>query len=245
MKILIVNDDGIDCEGIRVSAEYAKTLGEVTLIAPKYQQSGKSHSIDIHNAFEIKKVDAIEGAECYTVDSSPADCVRFGIIGLERKYDLVISGVNNGYNIGEDILYSGTVAAIFEAALNGHNGIALSTDFFVFDSARRELPRIFDFVYRNKLFEKNRIYNVNIPLSVKGLRVTKQGGAYYKDHFVEKEKNMFYQQGYSVYEGTKDLTIDTDCVMNGYISLTPMSVARTDFAAYSELSKLSQLNDEN
>ncbi len=85
MKILIVNDDGIDCEGIRVSAEYAKTLGEVTLIAPKYQQSGKSHSIDIHNAIEIKKVDGIEGAECYTVDSSPADCVRFGIIGLERK----------------------------------------------------------------------------------------------------------------------------------------------------------------
>ena len=136
MKILVTNDDGIDAKGIRLLAAWAKKLGEVTVCAPKSQQSAKSHAITVHHPIEIKRVEFMEGVEAYSVDSTPVDCVRFGTIGLNRNYDLIVSGVNNGFNMGEDILYSGTVAAIFEADLRSANGIAFSTEWHNFEPAR-------------------------------------------------------------------------------------------------------------
>ena len=129
LKILITNDDGINNIGIRLLANWAKQYGEVTVIAPKVEQSAKSHAIDIRGAFEIKKVPFMEGVEAYSVDSTPADCVRFGVIGLKQKYDLVLSGINKGVNVGDDIVYSGTCAAVFEAARMGLKGIAFSAFF--------------------------------------------------------------------------------------------------------------------
>ena len=89
MKILITNDDGIDNVGIRLLAKWAITLGEVTVVAPKVEQSAKSHAINITGGIEIKKVPFIDGVEAYSMDSTPADCVRFGILGLKEKFDLV------------------------------------------------------------------------------------------------------------------------------------------------------------
>ena len=90
MRILITNDDGIDTLGIRLLAEWAKKLGEVTVVAPKYEQSAKSHAIELIKPIEIKKVPFMDGVTAYAMDSTPADCVRFGIIGLKQKYDLVL-----------------------------------------------------------------------------------------------------------------------------------------------------------
>ena len=125
MKILLTNDDGIDAEGLRVVADWAKNLGHVTVCAPKVQQSGKSHAINIYTPFEIKKVDYEGADEAYAVDSSPADCVRFGTIGLGRHYDLVLSGVNKGLNMGEDIMYSGTAGAITISVPNGYELVSV------------------------------------------------------------------------------------------------------------------------
>ena len=127
MRILITNDDGINAPGIRMLAEWARSIGEVTVVAPKVEQSGMSHAIQFVKPIEIKKVDLIDGVEAWQMDSTPADCVRFGIVGLKREYDLVLSGINRGVNVGIDLMYSGTVAAIFEAGRLGHRGIAFST----------------------------------------------------------------------------------------------------------------------
>ena len=115
MRILITNDDGINAKGLLPLAQWAQRLGDVTVIAPKVEQSGKSHGIEIHKAFEVKKVDFAPGIEAYSVDSTPADCVRIAILGMKKQFDLVISGINRGLNIGRDTIYSGTVGAIFEA----------------------------------------------------------------------------------------------------------------------------------
>ena len=113
MRILIVNDDGIDTLGIRLLATWAKKYGEVTVVAPKVEQSGKSQAIEFVQPVEIKKVPFMEGVTAYSMASTPADCVRFGFVGLNQTYDLVLSGINRGVNVGSDIVYSGTVGAIF------------------------------------------------------------------------------------------------------------------------------------
>ena len=163
MKILITNDDGLFAPGIVPLVEFAKTLGEVTVVAPLVEQSGKSHAIEFKKPYEIKKQDIFEGVRAYSCDSTPADCVRFGINGLKEKYDLVLSGINCGVNLGVDMIYSGTVAAIFEAAYWGTNAIALSTYPDTLTDASSQLSRIYRYIKENKLFDLNPIYNVNIP----------------------------------------------------------------------------------
>jgi 5'-nucleotidase len=128
MKILITNDDGILSPVLPLLIRWARKHGEVTALAPKVEQSGKSHSIEFHRQIEIKEISLAQDVCVYSVDSSPADCVRFSVLGLKQKYDLVLSGINRGYNLGDDIVYSGTVGAIFEAARLGMRGLAVSTD---------------------------------------------------------------------------------------------------------------------
>lgn len=241
MKILITNDDGIQSEGIRLLAEWAKKLGDVTVAAPKTQQSAKSHAITVHNPIEIREVYFADGVEAYAVDSTPVDCVRYATLGLNRKYDLILSGVNNGFNIGEDILYSGTVGTIFEAALRGTCGIAFSTEWNSFEPARAHLDDVYEFFVRNDLFKYNKIYNVNFPSAeYKGIRVCRQGGAYYSDEFVKVQDGLFDQQGYSVYQYGTNLELDTDATMNGYVSITPLTVKRDDAQAFDKLKGLNK-----
>ena len=125
MRILITNDDGISSPILPVLARRAMELGEVTVVAPKVEQSGKSHAIDFMRPIEIKRVDIGDGIRAFAMDSTPADCVRFAICGLKEHFDLVISGVNRGFNLGKDIVYSGTIGAIFEAARLDINGVAI------------------------------------------------------------------------------------------------------------------------
>lgn len=240
MKILITNDDGIFAEGILTLAAWAKKLGSVTVVAPKTEQSGKSHGIDIHNPFEVKRADVLSGVRAFSVDSTPADCVRFATAGLGESFDLVLAGINRGFNVGEDIAYSGTCGAIFEAAYLGIPSVALSTDPASFASASAHLDTVYDYFLTHDLFAHNLLYNVNIPLDVKGIRLTRQGGAYYKDHFIHQGGDLYLADGYSVYRGTQDFTRDTDATLSGYLSITPLSVDRTAGAAYAELARLNE-----
>lgn len=235
MKILVCNDDGINGEGLKILVNWAKKLGEVTVCAPKMQQSAKSHAINFHEPIEILPIDYMDGVRAYVVDSTPADCVRYGIIGLNTHYDLILSGVNKGFNIGEDILYSGTVANIFEAELRGHKGIAFSTDPTDFSEAEKRLDEIYDYFVANDLLSHCNIYNVNIPLNSNGIKWTKQGGAYFTDHFTKVDDTRYQQDGYSVYQLNHDYTLDTDAVMSGYISISPMSIRRDDRDVFNKL----------
>ena len=242
MKILITNDDGIFAPGIYALAKWAQTLGEVTVIAPKVEQSGKSHGINIISEFEAKPVDLMPGVRAFSVDSTPADCIRYGLVGLGEQFDLILSGINRGVNIGRDIVYSGTVAAIFEANCFGAKAaVALSTEFTSLDSAVTHLDEIWAYFEEHKLLECHDLYNVNIPANVtKNIRITRQGGAYYSDEFVTTGENMVRQQGMMVFRDTKNFDLDTDAVMNGYISITPLTVQRVDRDVYTKLKELNQ-----
>ena len=238
MKILIANDDGIFAEGIKILANWAKKLGEVTVVAPKTEQSAKSHCLEIRRGFEIKKIDLFEGVEAWVVDSTPADCVRWGIVGLNRKYDLVLSGINRGFNLGTDTMYSGTVAATSEAVAHGHKAIALSTYYNSFEGIEEGLFAVWKYFIDNKLLDEFSFFNVNIPFNKKGIKLTRAGGFYYDDVFVEDEGEDTYKQYTDFkYKLTEDMTVDFNAVMSDYISISPFTVDKTDNAAYEKLLK--------
>ncbi len=236
MRILITNDDGIGALGIRLLAEWAKTLGEVTVVAPKVEQSGMSHAIQFVHPIEIKKVPFMEGVEAYSMDSTPADCVRFGVLGLERKYDLILSGINKGVNVGVDLVYSGTVAAIFEAARLGIPGIAFSTFPDSQEFASGYFADVYKFITDNRLFDKNPIYNVNIPDEVRGMHLTYQGSQYFSDIFKKCDGDMYEQVGAKIDDiCPDDIKRDTVAIHKGYISITPLLSTRTNMEVVNSL----------
>jgi len=239
MRILITNDDGIASPVLPKFVEWAKKLGDVTVVAPKFEQSGKSQAIDFRRHSEVKKVDLCEGCEAYYMDSTPADCVRFAFIGLKKQYDIVFSGINRGYNLGEDIAYSGTVGAAFEATRFGINSIAFSTDVTTFDYAIAELDNAYGFITDNGLFEYARVYNVNIPtVPAKGIRVTRQGDMFYSDDFVNIGNDIYMQTGEPLGYDGEDTSIDIHAVLNGYISISPLTAERTDLSAYERINAI-------
>ena len=240
MRILITNDDGIQAAGLIPLVNWAKKLGQVTVIAPKFEQSGKSHGIELRHAFEAKQVELEPGITIWAVDSTPADCVRFAVLGLKMEFDLVISGVNRGLNVGTDMMYSGTVGAIFEAANLGLPGIALSTTIGHYDQAVSQLDRVWDYFEEHQLMERGSHYNVNIPADAKSIRITRQGGPYYSDDFPPIGNDMYEPKGICVYVNRNDLSLDTDCVMSGHISVLPLTTNRVDMGLYNELKTLNQ-----
>lgn len=238
MKVLITNDDGIQAAGLIPLVKWAKKLGQVTVIAPKYEQSGKSHGIEIHKSFSLEQVDLVDGVESYALDSTPADCVRYAVLGRKNKYDLVISGINRGLNIGADIMYSGTVGAICEAANLGVHALAFSTSPAYYDKAVEHLDMAYDFIREHKLLEKNLFYNINIPANPTGIRITRQGGPYYSDEFT-LENGMVTPHGIDVFTPCGSEEVDTDCVLRyGMISITPMTNSRVHMPLYEELRTL-------
>ena len=234
MRILIANDDGISNKGIRLLAEWAKKLGEVTVVAPKVEQSAKSHAIDFITPVEIKKVPFVEGVEAYSMSSTPADCVRFGVLALGKKFDLVLSGINYGVNLGADIVYSGTVGAIFEAARMHIPAIAFSSFPDGQEIAAKYLDEVYDYIMKNKLFDECPLFNVNIPNEPKGIRVTYQGSPYFSDRFISAgEENMYRQDGDIIPDVCPDdLNRDTVAVCSGYISITPLLATRTNMEVF-------------
>lgn len=241
MRILITNDDGINAKGLLPFAQWAQRFGEVTVFAPKVEQSGKSHGIEIHKAFEVKKVDFCPGITAYSVDSTPADCVRIAVLAMKMKFDLVISGINRGLNIGQDIIYSGTAGAIFEANALGIPAIAFSTTPTYYDRAARHLDEIYDYIHRNQLLEKCSLYNVNIPDDPVGYRITRQGSIYYSDDFKPIGDDMYLPCGIDVFQSSNNMDLDSDAVLVGhYISISPLTLDRTNKSVYESLQELNK-----
>ena len=236
MRILITNDDGVSSPALPPFIKWAMSLGEVTVVVPKLEQSGKSQAIDFHRSVEIKRVELVEGCEAYAMDSTPADCVRFAITGLHQEYDVVFSGINRGYNLGDDIAYSGTVGAIFEAARLNTKAIAFSADVDGLENALAELDRVYSYITEKELLRHAELLNVNIPTKrSKGICITKQGGIFYSDEFVECEDGKFMQVGEPIYGDCSDLSVDISAIGSGYVSVTPLTAVKTDTAAYERL----------
>ena len=228
MKILVVNDDGYDAEGIKLLAEHLLKFGDVTVFAPSEGQSAQSQAI---TCFKPLKCEEIKGLKykCFKVFGKPADCVRLAT-GLDN-YDLVVSGINNGFNIGIDTLYSGTIGAALDANLHGISSIALSAP----RNKVLEFEPILDEVLE-KCFELSKKFdgkmyclNVNFPNSindVKGYRLTRIG------YFVDDLEMIEYKDGFRAAAYNQDydynnIDIDYGAHMAGYISITPLTWDKT------------------
>ena len=231
MRILIVNDDGMNAAALPHLIRWARKLGEVTCVAPKYEQSGKSQAIDFVQPREIKKALIAPDMEIWAMDSTPADCVRFGVTGLHADYGLILSGINRGYNLGDDIAYSGTVGAIMEGGRLGIPSVALSTDVDTLDTALGMLDAWWAYMEERKLLQQGILYNVNFPREADplGVCITYQGGEFYSDAFEYQGNDLYLQVGAPVQYDRCDLSIDIDAVRAGYISVTPMTFNKTDW----------------
>lgn len=239
MTFLITNDDGIESEGLLALVKWAVTRGEVIVAAPKKEQSARSHSISIKIPFEVIEVPyPIEGVRAISVDSSPADCIRAALDYLKIKVDVVFSGVNRGYNIGREIAYSGTDGAIFEAAYQGTKAVAWSCKNGHIDTAKQHFDRIWDYILDNKLFDYNNLYNVNIPIVPGDIVITSQGASYRIDHYDELGDNVIKNRRVAIEKTNDNIDNDVDAVLNDKISITPLSLERTNFVALEKLHAL-------
>lgn len=232
MRILVTNDDGINAQGIKILVDKAKKFGDVFVVAPKANQSATSHKINVKSGIRIEEVDLFPGVKAYSVDSTPADCVRFAAYHLKGEFDIVFSGINNGYNLGNDILYSGTIAGASEANFTHKPGIAFSTTHKSFDGAIKEFDRIMDFVFKYELLKIGKLYNINIPLNPKGIKLTKQGETHFDTWFSQNELD-FYQKGQSKFNPDRDKPdSDVYAIYNDYISITPLTSDRTNYDVF-------------
>ena len=241
MNILVVNDDGIKGRGIHILASRLKKYGNVYVVSPDRGRSAASHSVILTKPLTFEKVDEIDGVTCYQTSGMPADCVRLATIILDVDFDVVFSGVNDGLNLGTDIIYSGTCAGAREAVIEGIPGVAISTDFKSFDIVEKEIDNVLELVINKTLYSRNYILNINFPISKftesKGIKLAKQGDKIFTSIFSEIEPNL-----YSVVneEEIHDKREDTDVYLadQGYVTLVPVQVDQTNYEALNRLKEL-------
>ena len=235
MKILITNDDGAGATVLPDLIRWCRKLGEVTVVVPKYEQSGKSHSLELHKPYEAVQTELEPSMPLWTVDSSPADCVRFAVFVLQEKFDLCISGINRGLNLGADLAYSGTFNAACEAVMQGILALAISAPTGYVNQSWTHLDRLFRYIEEKKLLEHCPIYNINIPKEPNRIRITRQAGPYYGNDYVPAGPNLYQAVAKPVYERTGNLELDIDATLGGDISITPITFERTDLSVFRKL----------
>ncbi|MBU1221756.1 5'/3'-nucleotidase SurE [Myxococcota bacterium] len=228
MKILLTNDDGITSTHLQILSDTLVDNGfELTVVAPDSEMSAVSHSISLRNPVRMRKIDD----QKYAVSGTPADCTYMGMFHImEKKPDLVISGINNGYNLGLDVYYSGTVAGAMEGVLRGIPGISASIDRKVSELWIRNFSqKISDFA--KELLKSNRkpiLYNLNCPPvdKINGFMFTGIGYRHYKDEVLVKHDPKgveYYWLGGPVSKGYDNLEDgERRALEDGYVSVTPM-----------------------
>lgn len=235
MKVLVVNDDGIESIGLKLLVEklipYAE---EIMVVAPTYEQSAQSHSLTVRRGIKLTNHEPLlDGIKTYSIDGSPADCVKFAYNHLKYDFDIVFSGVNNGLNLGDDIIYSGTVAGASEAAFMHRKGIAFSSPKNDFSGFVKYFDQIMGYLLKSKVYQNSLVLNINIPTVAKGINITHQGHHPYNTEFVLKDDNLFYSIG-KYDEIENDENSDIFSFNAGYISITPVTVNRTDLTSFKD-----------
>ncbi|SPF55408.1 5'-nucleotidase SurE [Candidatus Desulfosporosinus infrequens] len=238
MHILLTNDDGYDAPGIQTLYRTLRALTKhnLSIVAPEGQRSATGHSITLRQPLFVTEHNLDGQMKGYAVSGTPSDCVKLAIQGrLISKPDLLISGINQGSNLGTDIFYSGTVSAAMEGVLLGVSSLAVSLTSFEcadFEPAATYLTEQLDFIVQH---HQEGLMNINIPGKPKaewrGLKVTRLGKAIYENVFeqrVDPRGRTYYWQSGNL---TRDLEADTDlrAIQEDFISVTPMHSDLTDF----------------
>lgn len=235
--ILVVNDDGITAPGIKVLLEEMKQLGEVIVVAPEGPQSGMGHAITIGKPLRIDKVDLYDGVHMYKSSGTPVDCVKLAVnkVLKGRLPDLCVSGINHGLNNSINILYSGTMSAAVEGAIEGIPSIGFSYDDFSqdadFSQCRPYVRAIAEEVLKNGLPDGT-LLNVNFPKVDKlaGVKICRQAKAKWAEEFDERTDP--YKRSYYWLTGifkSEDRGEDTDvwALQHGYVSVVPVQFDMT------------------
>jgi 5'-nucleotidase len=242
MKILCTNDDGYMARGLGVLATAARSLGEVDIVAPDREQSATSHALTLHRPLRARR--SADGA--HVVDGTPTDCVIMAVNGLlGYRPDFCLSGVNHGANMGEDVLYSGTVAAAMEATVIGIPSVAISyigDDYESLDAWSPLLEGFLQQILNRGGFPNHTLLSVNLPAvppgEVRGVRVTSLGQRKYADSITRakdpKGRPYFWIGGdISDWAGGEDA--DYRAVNEGFISVTPLHLDLTDYEILEEI----------
>jgi 5'-nucleotidase len=242
VKILISNDDGIDSAGIAALANELKKIGEVTVIAPRTEQSAVGHAITMKIPLRITEYFKNGDFFGYAIDGTPADCIKIGVRNiLKTKPDIVISGINHGSNAAINIIYSGTVSAAREAAIMDIPSIAISVTSHEaknFDYSARLTGELAKMVVEKGL-EKGTLLNVNVPdlpeEKIAGILLTQQGKSKWDEVYVERSdpygKKYYWLTG-NMIDADKDLETDQFALKNNYVSVTPIHFDLTDYKTY-------------
>lgn len=241
MLVLLTNDDGVNAKGLLALKREVSKIGQVWVVAPDREQSATSHSLTLQHPLRINKT----GERFYSVDGTPTDAVMLAVHAiLKRRPDILISGINHGPNMGDDVSYSGTVAAAMEGTILNIPSIAVSNvnwDAKHFESAARFVRRLAKFVLENGL-PKYTFLNVNVPDSkqpVTEYRITRLGKRVYSDVVIEKidpRGRNYYWIGEQtpIWERKGDDT-DFAAIKKGYISITPLHLDMTDYNAMEKM----------
>lgn len=246
MNILITNDDSIESEGIKILAKNLIKLGNIYIVAPQKPQSAGSHATTLHKPLRAEKYPlGIGEALSFRVSGTPADCVLLAIdILIKEKIDIIVSGINRGPNLGDDIIYSGTVAGAREGAINNRLSFAISVNDFEnpnFELASQVSVKIIEKLV--KLVNKTNLYfNINFPNKdeIKGIKFAKLSRRRYKDRvFIGKDPfgKEYYWIGGVLDDPFEDGT-DSKFVKEGFVTITPLLIDQTDYATLEELSKI-------
>lgn len=252
MKVLITNDDGIYAQGLWALYKRFAINHSVTVVAPDRERSAISHAITLHEPLRANRVDLDGGFPGYSVNGTPADCIKLGVLEiLGCKPDIVIAGINPGANVGINVNYSGTVAAAKEASFYGVSAIAVSVQGFdmkhLEDAARFVEKLTLEVVEKGLPF--GTFLNVNIPdISINetaGVRISRQGTDISPEFFekrVDPRNRTYYWQGIDSNPSVYDPDTDRAVLIDKFISITPIKCDMTD---YSMMEALKEWNINN
>jgi 5'-nucleotidase len=243
--ILISNDDGITGPGLLPLKQALDAMGEVTVIVPDRQRSASGHAKTMHKPLRIQKVSLADGSAAYSSTGAPSDCVALAVLGLlPTTPDIVISGINLGANVGQDITYSGTLAAAFEGTISDVPSIAVSLDTYEggdFTYAARFVARLAAEVLTRGLPD-NVLLNVNVPnvpqQEIAGVEITRLGKRLYRDKLIKRKDPRgrdYYWIGGQRPTGRADAGTDIWALALNRVSMTPIHLDMTDYRFAEEL----------
>ncbi len=240
MLILLTNDDGIHSAGLQALADHLQPFGRIAVVAPDRERSAIGHALTLHAPLRAEEI----GKDRWAISGTPTDAVNLGIQALlKEKPDLVISGINKGGNMGDDLTYSGTVAAAMEATLMGVPAMAISLasqsfNYVDFADAARIAGQIATTILKHSL-PADTFVNVNVPARQPlGIQLTRQGKRIYEDavvHNSDPRGRSYYWIGAGKLDFQNLQGTDFHAVHNGYVSVTPLHLDLTNYAAMDRL----------
>lgn len=234
MNFLLTNDDGIEGEGLITLAHALIKVGhEVTIVAPDCNNSAVSHKINMRGQLSLSNYTEKLGVRAYSFSGTPADCVMFALKVLDVKPQAVLSGINDGMNLGRDCIYSGTVAAAQEGAQNGIPSIAFSTDY---KSTKEGYQKAADFILKHLeawvtlACQAHGALNVNLPTKeeIKGIRICRTANTTYFPEYERIDGENTYQYRFGMPPVIDEGENDARLFRQGFVTLTPLTLDMTD-----------------